>query len=170
MISIRVDLPDVDFARKKWLDKIATAQRKESVKQLRSLFNKTVYGWSTKPRMGYVQTKSPSEIVLRIYPTGPGSDTWNLLNVGSPRHDIFPKRRGGFLRFRHRPGGYRSATTPGTLQSRRKYRSGPTIIRPYVIDHPGFEPRDFTGMIAEEYANRYAMDMQAAVNEAAYST
>ena len=164
MISIKVDLPKVDFAKKKWLDKIATAQRKESVSQLRALFNKTVYGWSTKPRMGYVQTKSASEITLRVYPTGPGSDIWNLLNVGSPRHYIYPKRPGGTLRFRT---GYRAATTPGSIQSRRKYRSGPTVTA-RVVNHPGFEPRKFTELMAEEYANRYAMDMQAAVNEAAF--
>lgn len=163
MISIRVDLPKVDFAKKKWLDKIASVQRRESVRQLRALFNKTVYGWSTKPRMGYVQTKSANEIVLRVYPVGEGSDIWNLLNAGSPPHPIYPRRPGGILRFRT---GYRAATVPGQLQSRRKYRSGPTVTRPYV-NHPGFEPRRFTELIAEEYANQYAIDMQAAVTAAA---
>jgi len=36
-----------------------------------------------------------------------------------------------------------------------------------TINHPGFEARKFTEMIAEEFANDFAMDMQEAVNKVA---
>jgi len=163
MINIKIDLPKVEFAKKKWLDKIATAQRREAVQRLKKLFDQTAYGWSEKPKMGWAQTKSADSITLYVYPTGAGADVWNLLNEGSPPHDIFPKRQGGMLRFQP---GYRPATTPGQLQSRRKYRSGKHIRAPRV-SHPGFKPRRFTDLIAQQYALQFGMDMQEAVTEAA---
>lgn len=163
MINIKVSLPETKFANKKWVDNIASAQRREAVQRLRSLFNMTVYGWSEKPRMGWSQTKTADEITLYIYPTGPGSDTWELLNEGAQAHPIAPKNFGGILRFRP---GYRASTTPGQLQSRRSYRSG-KYIGAKVVAHPGFEPRRFTELIAQEYAERFGMQMQAAVTKAA---
>jgi hypothetical protein len=87
------------------------------------------------------------------------------LNEGARAHPITPKKQGGFLAFRP---GYRAATTPGQLQSRRKYRSGKPISTNFVA-HPGFEPRRFTELIAAEYASQYGLDMQAAVTKAANS-
>jgi hypothetical protein len=168
MITIKVDLPKVEFAKKRWLDKIAATQKRESVSKLRALFNKTVYGWSEKPSMGWSQVKTSESITLRVYPTGAGSDVWNMLNTGTKRHDIpITPKTGGLLRYRP---GYRPATTPGQLQSRRKYRSGPYYFAKQIIDHPGIrEPRRFTELIAQEYGEKYGMDMQAAVTEAANS-
>lgn len=163
MIQIKVTLPKVEFAKKKWLDKIASAQKNESVAELRKLFNQTVYGWSEKPTMGWSQIKTAESITLHIYPKGAGADTWNLVNAGARAHPIVPKRQGGFLSFQP---GYRPSTTPGQLQSRRNYRSGKPIRTP-IVAHPGFEPRRFTELIAQEYTVRYGLDMQRAVTEAA---
>lgn len=164
MIQINVSIPKVEYARKKWLDAIATTQRQKALPELKKLFKKTVYGWSEKPGFGWSQTKSASEISLRVYPTGPAADVWNLINEGSPPHRI-PKSGTTYMRFRT---GYRAATKPGTLQSGRKYRSGRYRVA-YTVNHPGFTARKFTELIAEEYANNFAMDMQEAVNEVANS-
>ena len=164
MIEITVSLPKKQFAAKKWLDKIASAQKRESVKHLRKLFNQTVFGWSDKPSMGWSQTKTADEITLKIYATGSKSDIWNLLNAGSPAHTIRPRKVGGFLRFRP---GYRAATTPGSLQSRRAYRSGPVLSPVWEVKHPGFEARRFTELIAEQFAVQFGSDIQKAVTEAA---
>lgn len=163
MIKISVDIPKVEFAKKMWLNKIATAQRSKSVNQLKKLFAQTVYGWSEKPTMGWSQTKSADSITLYIYATGPASDTWNLVSSGSPAHPIYPKQFGGMLKFQP---GYRPSTTPGSIQSRRKYRSGRAIYRGFVA-HPGFEPRNFPELIAEEFDRRFADEMQMAMDEAA---
>jgi len=162
MISIKVTLPKVEFARKKWLDSIASKQRAKALPKLRELFKKTTFGWSTKPDFGWSQKKTSSEITINVYPRGEGSDIWNLLNEGSPRHRI-PKT--GFTRMVYRPG-YKAATRPGSLQSGRKYRSGKPRVA-YSVNHPGFAARKFTELIAEEYAKEFAMDMQEAVTEVA---
>ena len=162
MISIKVTLPKVEFARKKWLDSIASKQRAKALPKLRALFRQTVFGWSVKPDFGWSQTKTSGEISINVYPRGEGADIWNLVNKGSPPHRI-PKT--GFARMVYRPG-YKAATKPGSLQSGRKYRSGKPRVS-YSIDHPGFEARNFTELIAEKYASDFAMDMQEAVTEVA---
>lgn len=161
MIDIKVTLPKKKIASKKWLDSIATVQRQKSIPRLRKLFNETVFGWSTKPKMGWSQSKGADEISIKIYPTGAGADKWDLVNQGSPAHIIRPKRQ--FLSFRP---GYRSATRPGMLRSRRKYRSG-NYVTAGIVKHPGFEPRKFTELIAQEFASEFGMEMQEAVTEAA---
>lgn len=165
MISITVQLPETQFARKKWLDAIAAKQRSQSLPAFRNLFKQTVYGWSNKPDFGWSQVKSPDTIELRVYPTGMFSDIWNLVNEGAAPHTIYPKASGGILSFRP---GYRAATTPGSLQSRRAYRSGP-YVGAKRVNHPGFEGRKFTEQIAQEFAQTYAADMQEAVTEVARS-
>lgn len=163
MITINVSIPKVSFARKKWLDAIASKQRAKSLPILKKLFKETVNGWSQKPDFGWVQTKSADEISIRVYPTGPYSDVWNLVNEGSPPHIITPKKVGGILAFKP---GYRSSTKPGQLRSGRKYRSGKMRFAKSV-NHPGFEGRKFTEMISQIFAEDYAMDMQEAVTEVA---
>lgn len=163
MINIKVTLPKKKYAQKKWLEAIASKQRAKSLPALRSLFRQTVYGWANKPDFGWAQTKTASEITLTVYPTGPYADVWNLLNAGSPPHDI-PAKNGGLLLYRP---GYRAATRPGSLQSRRAYRSGPFWRAKIIKNHPGFEARKFTELIAQKFAEEYAMDMQEAVTEVA---
>lgn len=163
MVSIRVEvlLPKGKFATKGWLDEIARVQRRTSVPRLRKLFQKTVFGWSKKPDFGWAQRRSADAMSITMYPQGIYADKWELVNAGSPPHTIRPKK--GFLRFRP---GYRSATTPGQLQSRRAYRSGKYIgVR--KVDHPGFEARKFDELIAQEYENPYMNEMQDAINNTA---
>lgn len=165
MVSIRVtvSLPKTDFASKKWLDSIARVQRTNSVPVLRKLFKETVFGWSRKPDFGWSQSKSASEITIRMYPTGPNAEIWALVSAGAPRHTIQPQKPNGILSFRP---GYRSATKPGTLKSSRAYRSGKPVIAK-VVDHPGFEGRNFPELIAQKFADDFGMDMQAAINKVA---
>lgn len=163
MIEVKVSLPTRKFAQKKWLESIASKQRAKSLPALRKLFRETVNGWANKPDFGWAQTKTGESISLRVYPTGQYADIWNLLNEGSPVHDI-PAKPNSLLRFRP---GYRAATRPGTLRSGRKYRSGPYWTSKLIKNHPGFEPRRFTELIAQEFAEKYAMEMQEAVTEVA---
>jgi len=163
-IRIKVELPQSGvFQKKKWLDEIARTQRQTSVPRLKKLFQKTVFGWGKKPDFGWAQMRSHDAISITMYPVGQHADLWELINAGSPAHIIVPKSNRGFLRFRP---GYRAATTPGTLQSRRAYRSG-QFVGARIVHHPGFEARKFTELIAEEYQNPYLNEMQDAINRAA---
>jgi hypothetical protein len=167
MVSIRisVSVPEAKFVGKKWLDEIAMKQRQQVVPKLKHLFEQTVFGWSRKPNFGWVQTRTGDEISVMMYPEGAAADTWALVSSGAPGHVIVPKRSGGFLRFKP---GYRAATTPGKLQSRRAYRSGPTVGAA-IVNHPGFTAREFPKLIADEFEETYAGEMQDAINIAARS-
>lgn len=161
-IKLKVDLPKGKFATKGWLNEIAGVQRQTSVPRLRKLFQKTVFGWSTKPTFGWAQTRSADTMTITMYPQGAGADIWELVNEGSPAHVIRPSGR-RFLSFRP---GYRSATTVGSIQSRRAYRSG-KYISAAKVNHPGFEGRKFTELIAEQYNNPFMNEMQSAIDSIA---
>lgn len=164
-ITIKVTLPTKEFAKKKWLDELARTQRQTSVPRLKKLFQKTVFGWSKKPDFGWVQRRSSGEMSIQMYPTGPNAEIWKLVNAGSPEHPI-PAKHGGILSFRP---GYRAATRPGTLMSRRAYRSGKLQGARMIPMHPGFEARNFVETIGEEYQNPFMNDMQDALNRVAKS-
>lgn len=163
-IKLKVELPKGKFATRKWVEEIAKVQRQTSVPRLRRLFQKTVFGWSTKPTFGWAQTRTADSMTLIMYPQGAGADIWEMINEGTKPHVIRPGKR-KFLSFRP---GYRASTTPGTLQSRRSYRSG-KYIAASLINHPGIEARRFTEVIAEEYNNPYMNEMQDAINNVAKS-
>lgn len=164
MVSIRlkVDLPKKKIAGKGWLNELAKVQRNTSVPRLRRLFQQTVYGWSTKPSFGWAQVRTADEISITMYPQGPGADIWEMLNEGTRAHPITPTNK-RFLQFRP---GYRAATSPGSIQSRRAYRSGKPVYARRVI-HPGIEPRRFTESISEAYNNPFMREMQDALNNVA---
>jgi hypothetical protein len=161
-ISITVTTPERKFGNKGWLDEIARTQRQTAVPRLKKLFQKTVFGWSEKPDFGWVQQRTADTISITMYPQGQAANIWNLVNAGSPRHRI-PKSGTTFMKFRP---GYRAATTPGSLMSRRAYRSGKYETH-FVVSHPGFEPRDFISQIASEYENPFMGDMQEAISSVA---
>jgi hypothetical protein len=166
MVSIRisVSVPEAKFVGKRWLDEIAMKQRQQVVPKLKHLFEQTVFGWSVKPSFGWAQTRTSDEISVMMYPEGAAADTWALVSSGAPPHVITPK---GFYPLRFRPG-YRAATTPGSLKSRRAYRSG-QYITPVIVNHPGFVAREFPKLIADEFEETYAGEMQDAINIAARS-
>lgn len=163
-IRVSVSLPTREFAKKKWLDEMARAQRQTSVPRLKRLFQRTVFGWSKKPDFGWAQIRTSDSMSITMYPKGEGADIWNLVNAGSPEHTI-SARTGGLLRFQK---GYRAATTPGSLMSRRAYRSNP-VWTAKSVSHPGFTARNFIKLIAEEYHNPFIGDMQEAISKVARS-
>jgi hypothetical protein len=165
MIEVKVKIEGGNFSRKKWGDKIASKQRAKSLPVLRALFKQTTYGWSDKPDFGWEQVRKGDEISITVFPSGQHADTWAILNAGSPAHTI-NARPGGVLAFRP---GYKAATTPGSLKSGRKYRSGPLQFAKRV-NHPGFPARNFVQLISEEFNKNYASDIQDAIFEAAAKT
>lgn len=163
-ISLKAILPGKPFATKKWVDEIARTQRQTSVPRLRKLFNQTVFGWSKKPDFGWTQIRTADSISIQMYPQGPNAEIWNLVSSGAPPHEIRP-RRAKILSFRP---GYRAATRPGQLMSRRAYRSG-KYRGAALVQHPGFEARNFPQEIAKEYQNPFFNDMASAFSRAARS-
>jgi hypothetical protein len=160
--TVRAITPKQKFGNKGWLDAIAQTQRQTTVPRLKALFKKTVFGWANKPDFGWAQRRDADSMSITMYPEGPYADIWELVNAGSPRHDI-PKNGTTWMSFRP---GYRAATRPGSLMSNRAYRSG-KYTTTYQVDHPGFEARDFLKQIADEYENPYMNEIQDAINKVA---
>lgn len=165
MVSIRISVtvPKTAFKDKGWVEGVRRALITKSAPTMKSLFRKSTVGWSRRPSFGQSLTQQSSKIAMEVYTN---DRLYALINEGAPRHDI-PAKPGGWLRFR---SGYRSSTTPGQLQSRRACRSGPYWKARIITDHPGFEPRKFDELVAEEYGPQFINDMQDALNDVARSS
>jgi len=161
-VTVHVSLPKTKFTNKKWKSELQKAM-KDAGRDLKGLFQKTVYGWSNKPRFVASYLNLNNSFFVTVTPEGEYAEQWKLVSLGSPHHRI-PKS--GYARMKFRPG-YRSATVPGTLLSRRAYRSGKERFASLIVDHPGFEARNFPEMIREEYEDKFGKNMQDAINEVA---
>lgn len=159
-ISVKVIVPKNKFKDKKWVEGVADAMKTKTAPKLKALFRKSTFGWSKHPSFRQTLTRRAFSLSMEVYTD---DEKYGLLNAGSPRHDIPAKK--GFLRFRP---GYRSATTPGQLQSRRAYRSG-KYVGAGRVDHPGFEARKFDELVAKEYAPQFRDDIQDGINKVARS-
>lgn len=163
-ISVTVTTPAPDAFTKmgrKIREEMLKTMRSKTQREVKSLFQDTVFGWSKKPYFTAKFSGGASELSVSVTAGGDGADIYALVNAGSPPHPIYP-RNGRFLRFKP---GYRPSTSPGQLRSRRAYRSGRYVIARSISDpdHPGFKAREFPKTIKEEYAPTFEKDMQDAV-------
>lgn len=157
-ISVKVTVPKSKFKDKGWVAGVSSALVKKTAPTLKRLFRSSTFGWSKHPSFRQHLTRRASYLAMEVYTE---DEKYRLVNAGAKPHIITPKR--GFLRFRP---GYRSATTPGRLQSRRAYRSGKSISARQV-NHPGFAPRKFDELVAKEYEPHFREDIQDALNTTA---
>lgn len=158
-ININVSVPKKLFLDADFVNEITEIMKNEVAPDLKHLFRGTTNGWSEKPSWRQKLTKRSSEISMEVWTE---DKIYGLVNAGSPPHTITP-RNGGFLRFRP---GYRSATTAGSIISRRVYRSGNPVTASSV-KHPGFVPRRFDELISREYDPKFRESVQKAVENAA---
>lgn len=158
-ININVSVPKKLFLDVDFVNEITEIMKKEVAPDLKHLFRGTTNGWSEKPSWRQKLTQRSSEISMEVWTE---DEKYGLVNAGSPAHTITP-RKGGFLRFKP---GYRSATTAGSLISRRAYRSGNPVTT-MSVKHPGFEPRRFDELISQEYDPKFRESVQKAVENAA---
>lgn len=162
-ITLHVTLPKNKFADKKWRSELKKAM-KITGRDLKGLFSKTTFGWSKKPDFRVSYSDINNAMFVTVTPEGPNAAIWELVNVGAKPHMI-PNEFNKILKFKP---GYKASTTPGSLMSRRKARSGNFVFAKYV-SHPGFEARRFTETIAETYEEQFGENTQDALNIAARS-
>lgn len=160
-ISLKVTVPKRLFKDKGWVDEISSNLKNRTAPTLKKLFGQTTYGWSNHPSFRQTLTRRASSLSMAVYTE---DSIYGLVNAGSPKHRI-PKT--GTILMSYKPG-YRSATRPGTLMSRRAYRSGKQRAA-MVINHPGFKPRKFDELVAKEYDPIFRKDVQDAINRVARS-
>jgi len=142
-----------DFVRQQIMSKM----QHKTAPDLKRMFGLTVQGWKNKPDWSQKFVNSTGELRTEVWASGAGASQYGLVNAGSPRHPITPKR--GFLVFQR---GYRRSTNPRTLSSSANSRYG-DIVKSKGFIHPGFEARKFDETIAEQYEPTFADDMQDAI-------
>ena len=116
-------------------------------------FAKTTSSWDHQPEFTAKQQKDG-------WIVGTQDDVWNMLNKGTPAHDIVATKIA--LRF---PGGpYRAKTRPGFIGSQAGGSSGPFVFRGKV-HHPGTAPRGWSTIIAKKWRSRLAVLVQKRIGD-----
>lgn len=162
-ISVTVTTPAPGAFEKKGRkirEEMLKTMRSKTSREVKELFQDTVFGWSKKPYFTAKFSGGASELSVSVTVGGEYAELYSLINEGSPPHPI-PARPGSIMRYKP---GYRPATTPGVLRSRRAYRSGAYRVAKLIKRHPGFHPREFPKTIKEEYTPTFEKDMQDAIN------
>lgn len=159
-ISLKAIVPkDMSvFDGNAYVGRLVRKQLSETIPALELVFRQTVDGWEHKPQFKGQQKITRNSITMSVSASGPHADQYALVNSGSPPHQIRAGRL-GFLLFRP---GYRASTRPRMLSSRAKQRFG-NYIFPRVVNHPGFEAREFDETIAEIFEPVFAADMAEAM-------
>lgn len=123
------------------VDRMVRLTLQELVDQSEKLFKKTYAYWKDKP--GFQTTQTTGQDWIVEYKT---QDTpYVFVDDGTEPHPIQSKTPGGFLSFKT---GGTPRTRKGSLQSTRG-NLGDTWVRKQQVQHPGIEPRDFSGQIVE---------------------
>lgn len=131
------------------------AQSQRSGGELLADLQRTASTWEHQPK--FVLRISSREIEART-----DDKVWNMLDRGTKRHVIRPKRPGGMLRFQ---GGYAAKTRPGSIISGNGGASGP-VVWAKEVQHPGTKARGFSRRLQAKWKEKYPRDMQKAINEA----
>lgn len=129
-------------------------------KDVHADFKKTVATWSKKPKFTTFQKGLRGfDLVLEV---GTDNTIYGYVNEGTEPHEIKPKRA-KMLRFKSR---YRAKTTPGTVRSRQGGASGDDVFS-QGVQHPGTEPRDFTGRIEKRQGPKFRRRVRGAIKRGA---
>lgn len=161
-VSFKPILPKGKFDPEIYKEQWERTLRQRVKPDLTRLFKMTVSGWENKPTFRGTINKSTSFLRLLVKATGPHADLYEMIDItGAKPHVITPKNA---PQLAYQPG-YTSATSPRVLRSRRKRRSGP-IVTARKVSHPGFEPREFSETIAEQYQRTYVKVMTEATSAA----
>jgi len=154
-VRITVKVPELILDSQLVRQAIHQKMERKTKPDLLREFRKTVDGWENAPRF-QSEVHHVINLSTQVFTE---SERYFYVNNGTPPHIITPKG-GGVLRFQT---GYRAATAPKVIGSRKPSRFGNQITT-RVVHHPGSEPRLFDETIAEEYLETFVEDIQDAIN------
>ena len=157
-IKISVKVPETILGSAIIRNQIERVMRRKTGPEIKRLFGKTVEGWNKKPDFSARFVNRQDLVSVKVWATGRYKNKYALVNFGSPKHIITPRKR-GFLHFQ---SGYDAATKPRTLSSHASSRYG-VPIRTQRVSHPGFDAREFDAVIAERIAETFSDDIQKAI-------
>ena len=167
-ISIRVSLtvPKEILNAVAVRDAIHAAQQHKTGPEVKRLFQRTTEGFRSRPTWNTRYWQNWDSIGVEVKTgTSKSAEIYALVNAGSPPHYIYPKKEGGWLRFKE---GYTAGTHPRSLTSINYKRWGRYQMR-QSVNHPGFKAREFDQEIAEQYMDTFHDDMQDAIMKGAMS-
>lgn len=113
----------------------------------------TVQTWKDKPTFDIKRATAE-----RIVSTQ--DEVYGYVDEGTPAHEIAP-RSGGMLVF---GTGGSPKTRPQAIGSTRGRAGGVIVHTRKAVHHPGTEPRDFSGVIADKWNDRLPVIMQRAID------
>jgi len=141
---------------------VADGMDREVKPKILSYFFRIVAHWKEEDRPGFKATKRITRdyIKLYVFPTGPNKNIWKWVSVtGCKARDIVV-RKAKWLRFRWAgPGSYKARTDKSGHYKGPGEAFGP-IIRRFVVDWPGFDPRNFEKHIARWTLKWYRRTME----------
>lgn len=155
-------LPRAAFESKIYKDAWERTLREQVRPDLRREFKKTVEGWEHKPVFRGTINKSTEYLRLLVKPVGKNAALYAMMDISGAKPHVITPRNAPQLAFQ---SGYLAATRPRVIKSRRKRRSGP-IVTARRVRHPGFEAREFSETIAEQYQRTYVKHMNKATKAA----
>ena len=174
-------MPVVRFAAilPKQLDtKAAYAVLEDQMRQFaelkpKSMIEDTWASWTGSTPEAILDISSTAKsITATIYITGDkhGVEKWEWLNEGTPPHVIAPR----YAQRLSYPGVFKAKTKPASgkesyYSSESGGKSGAYEYR-NIVQHPGIEPRDWTGNIARKIGKDWEDWMNNAMGQAAAAT
>ena len=161
-IRITVTVPEIILQSSFVRGEIERAMRRKTGPEIRAEFHKTVNGWNDQPSFNPSYHNTSEYVSTTVRPSGKGTTNYERVNNGVESHWLGPKRSGA-LHFK----AFRQASTwPRLIRSQRSRRFGPYW---HSKGHMSgvVEPREFDEVIALEYADTFAEDMQDAIRIAA---
>ena len=136
-------------------------------KEIKASLEEDVATWVHKPEFVARVTVTQRRIVIDVSATGDNAQIYEYVDKGTRAHDIYPRKRGGVLRFKWGgPGSYTPKTEPGRRGSTKSYRTG-EIQHFKHVRHPGTKPRYFARKIRQLYSAELPRRFQEAINRSA---
>ena len=163
-VSFTPILPKSDFDAKYYRDAWEHAMRQKVKPDLQKLFKDTVEGWKHRVVFRGTINKSTHFLRLLVKAIGKNAELYAMIDVTGARKHPIAAKNAKVLSFQ---SGYSPSTSPRVLSSRANRRYGRIVQTPYLVNqHPGFEPREFSKTIAEQYQPEYVRIMQDATDKA----
>ena len=162
-ISAKVKVPKGNLNVAIFEEEIFKIINRESKPAVKQLYESTVEGWKNKPTFNVTVVRNRGRrISLKVQPTGRNANQYNLVSAGAKPHPIFSLTTKP-MSFQT---GYRAATQPRVLKSRRPQGFG-RIKYAFAVMHPGFEGRKFHDEISKFYGPIFVDDMRLAMDRGA---
>jgi len=127
-----------------------------------ALFDNIVADWDHRPAFRARKSVSKTRLSVYAWPVGPYAKIWKWVSVtGTDPHTITPSLAKHLVFNWNGPGSYRAHTAVDGSYDGPGESTGP-VRRQYVVEHPGFPPRNFERHIADKYRKTFNSRMEVA--------